>query len=78
VNHGIIGSAFRRIRPFLVTLALLAVTAGTAIAARNGLTALGYEELTTGLPGRVLFAATFATGFVVLFALLTFWYARRD
>ncbi|MFC6729569.1 hypothetical protein ACFQDG_13025 [Natronoarchaeum mannanilyticum] len=78
MNHRMIESAFRRVRPILVTLALLAVTAGTAIAARDGLTALGYEELTTGLPGRVLFAASFVTGFVVLFALLTFWYARRD
>ncbi|SNZ06872.1 hypothetical protein SAMN06269185_1315 [Natronoarchaeum philippinense] len=73
-----IGSAFRRVRPILVTFALLAVTTGTAIAARDGLTALGYEELTTGLSGQALFAASFATGFVVLFALLTFWYARRD
>jgi len=70
--------AFRRVRPILVTLALLTVTAGTAITAREGLVALGYEELTTGQQGRALFAASFATGFVVLFAVLTFWYARRD
>jgi len=73
-----IESAFRRVRPILATLALLAVTAGTAVAVRDGLVALGYEELTTGLPGRVLFVAAFATGFVVLFAILTFWYVGRD
>ncbi|WP_256393991.1 hypothetical protein [Natronoarchaeum rubrum] len=78
MNRRMTESAFRGFRSILATLALLAVTAGTAIAVRDGLVALGYEELTTGLPGRVLFVAAFATGFVVLFVVLAFWYARRD
>ena len=69
---------FRGVRPILATLALLAVTAGAAIAVRDGLVVLSYEELTTGLPGRALFVAAFVTGFIVLFAALTFWYARCD
>lgn len=62
----------------LTAVALIALSAGGAVASKYLLTLVGFAGLTTGTSGVVLALLVFVVMFAAVFGTIAWWHARRS